>query len=210
MNISRNQAVIWASVVLGLILLGTFTAAKMTDDKEKSYAEKISDMYNEEFIPVNSNASLFGNKFDLTVQSGKTKNVYQFQIDDEQIEGNYYVENVNLELNKIIEDVSDSFAMTKASTPKYDQPISAQEAEIEAIEVLLITKKTLKETKAKEIAEKLKAVAGDVPIVLEVIAVENEADYNGVTYEIENYFERSSVTKSSFESLDYKDQTFEF
>lgn len=210
MNISRNQAVIWASVVLALILLGAFAAAKMTDNKEKNYAEKISDMYNETFIPVNSNASLFDNNFDLTVQSEETNNVYKFYIHDEQIESNFYMENVNLELNKIIEDVTESFAMTKALMPKYDQPITAPEAEIEGIEVLLITQKTLKETTAKEISEKLKAVTGDVPISLEVIAVENEEDYNGVTYEIKNYFQRSSVTKSSFESLDYKDQTFEF
>lgn len=210
MNISRNQAVISACVVLAIILLGAFIAAKMTDNKEQEVAKTITEMYQEEFIAVNSTASLMSNIFDVTVQSEQTKNVYNFHVAGDSIQGNYYNENVNMELNKLIESTTKSFAMVNAKMDKLDQPATISEAGIQEISAIIIAPKEMEEATANEIAEAIRKETGPIPIQFEILIVENETDYNGVTFEIKNYFQRSSVTKSSFGDLKYEEQVFEF
>ena len=210
MNFTRNQTVIAAAIVLAIILLGAFSAAKMTDNKEKEAAETLTEMYGEDFTPVNSDASLMSNIFDVTVQSEETKNVYDFHVSGDSIQGNFYNENVNIELNKLIESYTNSFAMVNAKMDKLEQPATISEAGIQEISATIIALKAIDDETASKIAEVIQKETGPIPIRFEILIVENEADYNGVTFEIKNYFQRSNVTKSSFGSLKYEEQVFEF
>lgn len=210
MNITRNQAVIAAVIVLILILLGAYGAAKSTDNKEKDAAESISDMYGESFTPVNSDASLMSNIFTLTVQSEETKNVYEFDVAGNSVEGNFYNENVNIELNKLIESYTKSFAMVNAKMPKHDQSTTISDAGIKELTALIISPKVWDEQLAGQIAEAIKKETGPIPITFEILIVDDENEYDGVTFEIKNYFQRSTVTKSSFNSLKYEEQEFKF
>lgn len=210
MNISRNQTVIIAAIVLAVILFVAFGAAKLVDNKEKNAAETISKQYNEEFIPVKSGAGLFGDNFDITVQSEKSKSVYDFDVKGEVISGTYYNENINVDLSKLIQSKMKSFAMVNAKMPLLTEEKPVRDVGIEEISAILITQSKLDNSSAEDIAAILREAAGDVPITLDVLVVENAEDYNGVTFEIENFFQRSSVTKDSFNSLDFDEQQFTF
>lgn len=210
MNLTRNQAILVATIVLVIISLGAFALAKMTDQKEKDAARNISDMYGETFIAVNSNASLMSNQFTVTVQSEQTNNVYAFEVAGDAIDGRFYNENVNIELNQLIESFTNSLAMVNATMPKLDQPATLSDAGIEKIDALIITPKAWDEQLAAQIAVAIQKETGPVPIQFQLLIVEDETDYEGVTFEIKNYFQRSTVTKESFNSLKFKEQQFEF
>lgn len=210
MNISRNQTVMIAAAVLVIILLAAFGAAKMADSKEQSAAKAINDMYNEAFIPVKSTVSTFGNEFKITVQSEQTKNVYDFDVNGDDITGTYYNENVNIELAQIIETASKGLALVNAKMPNLTEATALSEVDIEEIDAMLISQKEIDDSTAEQIEKFLQEAVGNVPITLDVLVVENETDYSGVTFEIKNYFQLSSVTKDSFTSLKYEEQHFEF
>lgn len=210
MNISRNQTVMIAVAVLVIVLLAAFGAAKMADSKEQSAAEAINDMYNEAFIPVKSTVSTFGNEFKITVQSEQTKNVYDFDVNGDDITGTYYNENVNIELAQIIETATKGLALVNAKMPDLTEATALNEVDIEEIDAMLISPKGIDDSTAEQIAKFLQEAVGNIPITLDVLVVENETDYSGVTFEIQNYFQLSSVTKDSFTSLKYEEQHFEF
>ena len=209
---TRRKILLSASLVLvcivGVILTLTLTAS----NKEKDAIHTLNEMYNEDFTVAKSTAgnNPFTKNFALTVQSLNTNAVYDFDIKDGTITGNYYAENVNIELNKLIEQRIDGLAMTNAHVEGLTEATSYKEATIETVDILVITNEALTDQKVDEITNLIKTEIGEVSVNLDVLVVKDDRDFNGVIAEVETYFQLSTVNLDSFENLDYEHQTFSY
>lgn len=209
---NRRKIILSASLILLCIVGVVLTLALLASNKEKDAIDTLNEMYNEDFAVAKSTAgnNPFNKNFTLTVQSLNTNAVYDFDIKDGTITGNYYAENVNIELNKLIEQRIDGLAMTNAHVEGITEAVSYKEAAIETIDILLITNEALTNHKADEIANLIKNEIGEVSVNLEVLVVKDDGDFNGVIAEVETYFQLSTVELDSFENLDYEHQTFSY
>ena len=209
---TRGKILLSASLILvcifGVILMLIFTAL----NKEEDAIHTLNEMYDEDFIVAKSTISKnpFNKNFTLTVQSLNTNTVYDFDIKDGTITGDYYTENVNVELNKLIEQRIDGLAMTNAHVEGLTEAVSFKEAAIETLDILLITNAVVTEEKADEIATLIKKEIGEVSIHLDILVVKDDNDFNGVIKEVETYFQLSTVKLNSFENLDFEHQTFTY
>ena len=209
---TRRKIILSASLVLICIVGVILTLALTASNKEEDAIHILNEMYNEDFIVAKSTVgnNPFNKDFTMTVQSLNTKAVYDFDIKDGTITGDYYAENVNVELNKLIEQRIDGLAMTNAHVEGLTKAVSFKEAAIKTIDVLLITNKVVTDDKADEIANLIKKDIGEVSINLDVLVVKDDSDFNGVIAEIETYFQLSTVKLDSFENLDYEHQNFSY
>ena len=209
---TRWKILLSASLILvgivGVILTLAFTASNKEDDA----IHTLNEMYNEDFIVAKSTtgSNPFNKNFTLTVRSLNTNAVYDFDIKDGDITGDYYAENINIELNKLIEQRINGLAMTNAHIEGLTEVVPLQDASIETVDILLITNKIVTDEKAQEIANLIKKEIGEVAIHLHSLVVKDDSDYKGVTAEVEAYFQLSTVGLHSFENLDYEQQTFSY
>ena len=209
---TRRKIILSASLVLICIVGVILTLALTASNKEEDAIHILNEMYNEDFIVAKSTTgnNPFNKNFTLTVRSLNTNALYDFEIKDGAITGDYYAENVNIELNKLIEQRIDGLAMTNAHVEGLTEAVSFKEAAIKTIDVLLITNKVVTDDKADEIANLIKKDIGEVSINLDVLVVKDDSDFNGVIAEIETYFQLSTVKLDSFENLDYEHQNFSY
>ena len=209
---TRRKIILSASLVLICIVGVILTLALTASNKEEDAIHILNEMYNEDFIVAKSTVgnNPFNKNFTLTVRSLNTNALYDFEIKDGAITGDYYAENVNIELNKLIEQRIDGLAMTNAHVEGLTKAVSFKEAAIKTIDVLLITNKVVTDDKADEIANLIKKDIGEVSINLDVLVVKDDSDFNGVIAEIEAYFQLSTVKLDSFENLDYEHQNFSY
>ncbi len=209
---TRRKIILSASLVLICIVGVILTLALTASNKEEDAIHILNEMYNEDFIVAKSTVgnNPFNKNFTLTVRSLNTNALYDFEIKDGAITGDYYAENVNIELNKLIEQRIDGLAMTNAHVEGLTEAVSFKEAAIKTIDVLLITNKAVTDDKADEIANLIKKDIGEVSINLDVLVVKDDSDFNGVIAEIEAYFQLSTVKLNSFENLDYEHQNFSY
>ena len=209
---TRRKIILSASLVLICIVGVILTLALTASNKEEDAIHILNEMYNEDFIVAKSTVgnNPFNKNFTLTVRSLNTNALYDFEIKDGAITGDYYAENVNIELNKLIEQRIDGLAMTNAHVEGLTKAVSFKEAAIKTIDVLLITNKAVTDDKADEIANLIKKDIGEVSINLDVLVVKDDSDFNGVIAEIETYFQLSTVKLNSFENLDYEHQNFSY
>jgi len=209
---TRRKIILSASLVLICIVGVILTLALTASNKEEDAIHILNEMYNEDFIVAKSTVgnNPFNKNFTLTVRSLNTNALYDFEIKDGAITGDYYAENVNIELNKLIEQRIDGLAMTNTHVEGLTEAVSFKEAAIKTIDVLLITNKVVTDDKADEIANLIKKDIGEVSINLDVLVVKDDSDFNGVIAEIETYFQLSTVKLDSFENLDYEHQNFSY
>ena len=209
---TRRKIILSASLVLICIVGVILTLALTASNKEEDAIHILNEMYNEDFIVAKSTVgnNPFNKNFTLTVRSLNTNALYDFEIKDGAITGDYYAENVNIELNKLIEQRIDGLAMTNAHVEGLTKAVSFKEAAIKTIDVLLITNEAVTDDKADEIANLIKKDIGEVSINLDVLVVKDDSDFNGVIAEIETYFQLSTVKLDSFENLDYEHQNFSY
>lgn len=209
---TRRKIILSASLVLICIVGVILTLALTASNKEKDAIHTLNAMYNEDFIVAKSTTgnNPFNKNFTLTVRSLNTNALYDFDIKGDTITGNYYAENVNIELNKLIEQRIDGLAMANAHVDELTEAVSFKEAAITTIDVLLITNEAVTDEKADEIANLIKKEIGEVSINLDVLVVKDDSDFNGVIAEVEAYFQLSTVELNSFENLDYEHQTFSY
>ena len=209
---TRRKIILSASLVLICIVGVILTLALTASNKEEDAIHILNEMYNEDFIVAKSTVgnNPFNKNFTLTVRSLNTNALYDFEIKDGAITGDYYAENVNIELNKLIEQRIDGLAMTNAHVGGLTKAVSFKEAAIKTIDVLLITNEAVTDDKADEIANLIKKDIGEVSINLDVLVVKDDSDFNGVIAEVEAYFQLSTVKLDSFENLDYEHQNFSY
>ena len=209
---TRRKIILSSSLILICIVGVVLTLALLTSNKEENAIHTLNEMYNEDFIVAKSTAgnNPFTKNFTLTVQSLNTNAVYDFVIKDGSITGNYYAENVNIELNKLIEQRIDGLAMTNAHIEGLTEATSYKEVTIETIDILVITNEALTDQKVDEITNLIKTEIGEISVNLDVLVVKDNRDLNGVIAEVETYFQLSTVDLDSFENLDYEHQTFSY
>ena len=209
---TRGKILLSASLILVVIFSVILTLIFTALNKEKDAIHTLNEMYDEDFIVANSTISKnpFIKDFKVTVQSLNTKAVYDFDIKDGAITGDYYAENVNIELNKLVEQRIDGLAMTNAHIEGLTEAVSLKDANIETVDILLITNDIVTDEKAQEIANLLKNEIGDVSIHLDSLVVKDASDFNGVMAEVQTYFQLSTVELNSFENLEYEHQTFSY
>ena len=209
---TRGKILLSASLILVCIFSLILTLIFVALNKEEDAVHTLNEMYDEDFIVAKSTISKnpFNKDFMMTVQSLNTNAVYDFDIKDGTITGDYYAENVNIELNKLIEQRIDGLAMTNAHVEGLAEAVSFKEAAIETLDILLITNAVVTEEKADEIANLIKKEIGDVAINLDTMVVKDDNDFNGVIKEVETYFQLSTVNLNSFENLDFEHQTFTY
>lgn len=209
---TRRKIILSASLVLICIVGVILTLALTASNKEEDAIHILNEMYNEDFIVAKSTVgnNPFNKNFTLTVRSLNTNALYDFEMKDGAITGDYYAENVNIELNKLIEQRIDGLAMTNAHVEGLTEAVSFKEAAIKTIDVLLITNKAVTDDKADEIANLIKKDIDEVSINLDVLVVKDDSDFNGVIAEVEAYFQLSTVKLNSFENLDYEHQNFSY
>lgn len=208
----RRKIILSASLILICIVGVILTLALTASNKEEDAIHILNEMYNEDFIVAKSTVgnNPFNKNFTLTVRSLNTNALYDFEMKDGAITGDYYAENVNIELNKLIEQRIDGLAMTNAHVEGLTEAVSFKEAAIKTIDVLLITNEAVTDDKADEIANLIKKDIGEVSINLDVLVVKDDSDFNGVIAEVEAYFQLSTVKLDSFENLDYEHQNFSY
>ena len=209
---TRRKIILSASLILICIVGVVLTLTILASNKEENAIHTLNEMYNEDFTVAKSTASNnpFNKNFTLTVQSLNTNAVYDFDIKDGTITGNYYAENVNIELNKLIEQRIDGLAMTNAHIEGLTEAVSYKEATIETIDIVVITNEALTDPKADEITNLIKTEIGEVSVNLDVLVVKDKLDFNGVIEEVETYFQLSTIDLDSFENLDCEHQTFSY
>lgn len=209
---TRRKIIVSASLVLVCIVGVILTLALTASNKEDDALHTLNEMYDEDFIVAKSTvgSNPFNKNFTLTVQSSNTKAVYDFDIKDGAITGDYYAENVNIELNKLVEQRIDGLAMTNAHIEGLTEAVSLKDAKIETVDILLITNDIVTDEKAQEIANLLKNEIGNVSVHLNSLVVKDDSDFNGVMAEVQAYFQLSTVELNSFENLDYEHQTFSY
>ena len=209
---TRRKIILSSSLILICIVGVVLTLALLTSNKEENAIHTLNEMYNEDFTVTKSTAgnNPFTKNFTLTVQSLNTNAVYDFVIKDGSITGNYYAENVNIELNKLIEQRIDGLAMTNAHIEGLTEATSYKEVTIETIDILVITNEALTDQKVDEITNLIKTEIGEISVNLDVLVVKDNRDLNGVIAEVETYFQLSTVDLDSFENLDYEHQTFSY
>lgn len=210
MTFTRKQVVISTSIVLAILAIIVFVPAFIASSKENQATEKLSDLYQENFVMAKSTASIFSSNFDLTVQSNDSKIVYDFKVQDDQFTGKYYEENINVQINELLKQQVDGLVMTDARMKPLTENSTYKEATIDNITVRMILPKSLTENAAAEIAQTLKAEVADVPVLVETFVVEDERDYEGVSYEVIQFFQLSSITAKSFGDIAFDTQQFNF
>jgi len=209
---TRRKILLSASLVLICIIGVILTLAFTSSSKEKDAIHTLNEIYDEDFIVAKSTVgnNPFNKNFTLTVQSLNTKAVYDFDVKDDSITGNYYAENVNIELNKLVEQRIDGLAMANTYVEGLTEAVSLKDANIETVDLLLITNKVVTDEKAQEIANLLKKEIGEVSINVGSLVVKDDSDFNGVLAEVQAYFQLSTVELNSFENLDYEHQIFSY
>ncbi|ATP39213.1 fucose permease [Solibacillus sp. R5-41] len=210
MTFTKKQVVISTSIVLAIIAIIVFIPALITSSKEDQAAEKLSNMYQENFIVAKSTASIFSDNFELTVQSKDSKIVYDFNVQDDKFIGNYYEENINVQINDLLKQQMNGLVMTNAQIEPLTKPSTYKDVTIESLTVRMILPEPLSEKDAATIAQTLKTEVADVSVKLETFVVEDERDYEGVSYEVIQFFQLSAITAKSFGDIAFDTQQFEF
>lgn len=210
MTFTRKQVVMSTSVVLAILAIIVFLPAFIASSKEDQAAEILSDRYKEDFVVTQSTASIFSSTFDLTVQSVDSKIVYNFEVQGDQYTGNYYEENINIQINELLKQQVNGLVMTDAQMGPLTKPGSYKDSTIKSLTVRMIVQEPLNEQEAKKVAEILKEDVADIPIQFDVFVVEDERDYEGVSYEVIQFFQLSAITAKSFGDIAFDTQKFEF
>lgn len=210
MTFTRKQVVMSTSVVLAILAIIVFLPAFIASSKEDQAAEILSDRYQEDFVVTQSTASIFSSNFDLTVQSKDSKIVYNFEVQGDQYTGKYYEENINMQINELLKQQVNGLVMTDAQIGPLTKPSSYKDTTIKSLMVRMIVQEPLNEQDATMMAEILKMNVADIPIQFEAFVVEDERDYEGVSYEVIQFFQLSTITAKSFGDIAFDTQKFKF
>lgn len=212
MTMYRKTIVIGIVIALAVISLLVFIPAKLADGKEQRAAHALEEAYAETFEVAKSNAlqKLLSNEFELSVQSKNSSIVYDFTMQGEQFTGDYYTEQLHVAVAELVESQVDGLVLAKTDIGGLTEPTSLQEANVSSVQLLLITKKPLVDAEAKQLAHTLRETLGPVAVQLDVLAVDDEEAFHGVIYEIEHFFQQSTITKGSFDGLEFSEQQFQF
>lgn len=212
MMISRKKIVMGVVMILAAITALVFIPAKIADNREQEIAVALADTYDDEFLVTKSTVlkNLFSTNFDITVQSVETANVYDFTVQAEAVIGDYYAEQLHIEVGELIAGDVPGLVLAKTNVTGLAEQTALAQADISTVQLLLIVQKALTDVEANKLAEKLQAELGDIELTMTALVVAETAAFEGVMYEVSQFFQRSSITKESFDELAFDEQVFYF
>lgn len=211
MMLKRKNILGGVVIALLAIMAIVFIPAIIANNKEDNAALEISEQYGETFAVTKSTASknLFSNEFTVTLQSADSSIVYDFDVQDDNYSGNYYEEQVNVAINELVSPHVEGLVMSNANVTGLTETTEIPHAGIEKVDMMIITNEEMKLPTAEKILQAVQAQLEEVAVSIRVLIVEDKEAYEGVTYEIKNYFQLSTITEQSFEGLEYETQSFD-
>ncbi|MCH7320796.1 fucose permease [Solibacillus sp. MA9] len=212
MNFTKKQ--VFISVFLALVIISCiiFVPAVLSAKNEDNAAAELSEIYNDQFAVTKSTAGAFKKEFEVTVQSEKSKIVYDFDVNDGEYKGEYYAENVNSKVNELLQPIVgvESLVMSNVFQDGLQQDITLDEANVENATVHILVEEDLSEETAQQAANTLKAQFGDIPVLIEVYVVDEESIFEGIKTEVGQFFQLSKINAESFIDFKFHKQTFNY
>lgn len=212
MNLTKKQVIILVGLAIIIISCIIFIPAVLTAKNEDNAAAELSEIYNDQFVVTKSTAPAIGDDFDVTVQSENSKTVYNFEVKDGQYFGEYYAENVNIQVNEMIQPIvgEETLVMSNVFQEGLQQETALENVNADKATVHLLVGKEISEATAQQIADTIKAQFGEIPVVIEAYVVEEERVFEGVKTEVSNFFQLSEINAKSFVDFQFEEQKFEF
>lgn len=212
MNFTKKQ--VFISVFLALVMISCiiFVPAVLSAKKEDNAAAELGEIYNDQFVVTKSTVGAFTKDFEVTVQSEKTKIVYDFDVNDGKYKGEYYAENVNAKVNELLQPIvgEESLVMSNVFQEGLQQDIALDEANVEKATVHILVVENLSEENAQQVANTLKEQFGDIPVFIEAYVVDEERVFEGVKAEVGQFFQLSKINAESFIDFKFHTQTFDY
>ena len=212
MNLTKKQVFIIVGLALIIISCVIFIPAVLTAKNEDNAAAELSEIYNDQFVVTKSTAPAIGDDFEVTVQSETSNIVYDFEVKDGKYFGEYYGENVNMQVNELIQPIVGEEILVMANVFQEDlnEETALEDVKAEKAAVHLLVDEELSEETAKQIADALKAQFGEIPVAIEAYVVDEERVFAGVKTEVSNFFQLSKINGKSFVDFKFHEQSFEF
>lgn len=212
MNFTKKQVIITVALALIIISCIIFVPAVLTAKNEDNAAAELSNIHNDQFVVTKSTAPAIGDDFEITVQSETTKTVYDFEVKDGEYFGEYFAENVNVQVNEMIQPIvgEDILVMSNVFQDGLEEEVTLEEISVEKATVHLLVDKDLSDETARQIAETLKAQFGEIAVTIEAYVVDEERVFEGVKTEVSNFFQLSKINAQSFVDFKFHNQSFEF
>lgn len=208
----RKTVIISIFTVLAIIALLVFVPAKLADSKEQKAAQLLEKAYGESFAVAKSNAlqRLFSDTFTITVQSVESEVVYDFTMHGDTFTGDYYTEQLNVQVAKLLEEQVNGLVLAKTNVAGLTTQTPLQEATITAVKLMVLTEQPLAEQEVRKLAQTLYETIGEVAVQIDLLVIDDEEAFNGVTYEIQHFFQQSTITTESFDGLEFELQQVQF
>ena len=212
MNLTKKQIFIIVGLALIIISCVIFIPAVLSAKNEDNAAAELSEIYNDQFVVTKSTAPAIGDDFEVTVQSETTKTVYDFEVKDGKYFGEYYGENVNMQVNELIQPIvgEEILVMSNVFQKDLEEETALEDVKAEKATVHLLVDEEVSEATAQQIAEAVKAQFGEIPVTVEAYVVDEERVFEGVKTEVLNFFQLSKIDGKSFVDFKFHEQSFDY
>ena len=117
----------------------------LTAKNEDKAAAELSEIYNDQFVVTKSTVGAVNDDFDITVQSEKSKIVYDFVSKDRDYSGEYYAENVNVKVNELIQPIvgEETMVMSNVFQDGLQEEIALEDAKVKKAAIHLLVEQDL-------------------------------------------------------------------
>lgn len=212
MNLTKKQIFIIVGLALIIISCVIFIPAVLSAKNEDNAAAELSEIYNDQFVVTKSTAPAIGDDFEVTVQSETSKTVYDFEVKDGKYFGEYYGENVNMQVNELIQPIvgEEILVMSNVFQKGLEEETALENVKADKATVHLLVDAEVSEETAQQIADAVKAQFGEIPVTVEAYVVDEERVFEGVKTEVLNFFQLSKINGKSFVDFKFHEQSFEF
>ena len=212
MNLTKKQIFIIVGLALIIISCVIFIPAVLSAKNEDNAAAELSEVYNDQFVVTKSTAPAIGDDFEVTVQSETSKTVYDFEVKDGKYFGEYYGENVNMQVNELIQPIvgEEILVMSNVFQKGLEEETALENVKADKATVHLLVDAEVSEATAQQIADAVKAQFGEIPVTVEAYVVDEERVFEGVKTEVLNFFQLSKINGKSFVDFKFHEQSFEF
>lgn len=212
MHLTKKQIFIIVGLALIIISCVIFIPAVLSAKNEDNAAAELSEIYNDQFVVTKSTAPAIGDDFEVTVQSETSKTVYDFDVKDGKYFGEYYGENVNMQVNELIQPIvgEEILVMSNVFQKDLEEEPALEDVKAEKATVHLLVDEEISEATAQQIADALKSQFGEIPVTVEAYVVDEERVFEGVKTEVLNFFQLSKINGKSFVDFKFHEQSFEY
>lgn len=212
MNLTKKQIFIIVGLALIIISCVIFIPAVLSAKNEDNAAAELSEIYNDQFVVTKSTAPAIGDDFEVTVQSETSKIVYDFEVKDGKYFGEYYGENVNMQVNELIQPIvgEEILVMSNVFQKGLEEETALENVKADKATVHLLVDAEVSEATAQQIADAVKAQFGEIPVTVEAYVVDEERVFEGVKTEVLNFFQLSKINGKSFVDFKFHEQSFKF